>query len=733
MKYGTNYGIDLQWNDTSNSSTRYGYRLLRSSNDGKTWESKSIWNGFDCVKVLNVHPNIQSENFLKNWMNRIVDTKTNECAGKGLFDIDTVNIDEYNNNLEKYLFNDNNQYRYDVIFFGSYDSNGGKDLSEVSYEATQKFINSGRGILFGHDTICTISTIQDNHPIFARFANQLGIVVTEKGEEPDITDCVDIVNKGLLTCYPWKIEGNLKIPPTHVWGQYSGGSLKSTVWMTLQNKYPLPPEEYAELSQMNAKRNAYLVSYNQLAMIQTGHSNGQASDDECKVIANTLFYLKQFTADNKAKDNSFYDLTIPSKPELEPFINSYNDDSYNVEINLNAKDFGTKYQYCVEAIPLASEENIIKSNIITEEAISGIKGFIVFETDSEDSVKDRLKFDKNNRIVNEVIESDNGNGVYKLENFRDDIKKYIHAFAVDNEGNISDESIYKIDGSKLNKDILINTTITTDKTKYSIGDTAIINVTAITDKYKMCTNGIIEIYDENNNPIAIIEKDWKQIINSKFKTEKSFAYEIKDMNFGEYYVVITWYKDDNIIGSAKTYFKVAIDGKIDDKLNTDKNSYFLKESIKLIDKVYNNSTNFTDKDLEININIFNSDDIKIPVYNLSGVLSTFVQNVNEKYYYINTKSLGVGKYIAVSEIKFDDEILSSDKIQFEIVNYKTENEKINNELSNIENIDSDNSESPINLSVNTDGNNKTIIIILFVSMALSIILCLFSYKKSLNK
>ena len=37
--------------------------------------------------------------------------------------------------------------------FGSLDSNGKRDLSTTSLNATKEFIDSGKGVLFGHDTV----------------------------------------------------------------------------------------------------------------------------------------------------------------------------------------------------------------------------------------------------------------------------------------------------------------------------------------------------------------------------------------------------------------------------------------------------------------------------------------------------------------------------------------------------------------------------------------------------
>ena len=58
----------------------------------------------------------------------------------------------------------------------------------------------------------------------------------------------------------------------------------------------------------------YLTTWNNTAMIQTGHSMGQSTEDERKVLANTLFYLKQLTKKTEILDNSARDIADPNKP-----------------------------------------------------------------------------------------------------------------------------------------------------------------------------------------------------------------------------------------------------------------------------------------------------------------------------------------------------------------------------------------------------------------------------------
>ena len=57
----------------------------------------------------------------------------------------------------------------------------------------------------------------------------------------------------------------------------------------------------------------YLTTWNNTAMIQTGHSMGNSTEDERKVLANTLFYLKQLTHKTEILDNSARDIADPNK------------------------------------------------------------------------------------------------------------------------------------------------------------------------------------------------------------------------------------------------------------------------------------------------------------------------------------------------------------------------------------------------------------------------------------
>ena len=96
--------------------------------------------------------------------------------------------------------------------------------------------------------------------------------------------------------------------------------LIGNVWMELTNG-----NYWDEVSEIKSDQQAerelpkgmnqkyYLTTWNNTAMIQTGHSNGELTEDERKVLANTLFYLKQLTHKTEILDNSARDIADPNK------------------------------------------------------------------------------------------------------------------------------------------------------------------------------------------------------------------------------------------------------------------------------------------------------------------------------------------------------------------------------------------------------------------------------------
>ena len=90
------------------------------------------------------------------------------------------------------------------------------------------------------------------------------------------------------------------------------------VWIELINGNYIYTENFTpsvDEQALGANNKQYLTTWNNTAMIQTGHSMGQSTEDERKVLANTLFYLKQLTKKTEILDNSARDIANPNKPE----------------------------------------------------------------------------------------------------------------------------------------------------------------------------------------------------------------------------------------------------------------------------------------------------------------------------------------------------------------------------------------------------------------------------------
>lgn len=216
------------------------------------------------ISVLNVHP--ANGNNLASWMN---------SYGKNVIHVTPVDIDTFNANPYAYLSTtgaEGGAWKYDVIVFGFADSNGGKDLTEASSIATEKFIKSNRSVIFGHDTLST------GHPFFWNLAGYVNITHTSNAWSEFTSEQIQIKKEGIFTTYPYKI-GNigtiLTIPKAHPLTQIANGD----IWL-----------QFAVANQ-ESRQNFYLTTYNNCAMIQTGHSGGAATAHEQQLLANLIFFM----------------------------------------------------------------------------------------------------------------------------------------------------------------------------------------------------------------------------------------------------------------------------------------------------------------------------------------------------------------------------------------------------------------------------------------------------------
>ena len=311
------YGsVSLDWGNYNYANKNF--KVYKSSNGGKSYETVGIdYTSIKEVNCLQIYPCTEANGQLKKWM------ETNGY-GKGIIKVDSVYWDDFNNAPTNYLYkNSSGQWNYDVVLFGTWDSNAGaKGLNATSYELVKKYIEEGKGVIMGHDVVYPGDFGSGRYYSYL-LAPYFGIEVTDKSTL--VGTELKIMNKGLFTSYPWyigDIGDILIVPPSHSYQSVTN----ATIWLSYVGQENLAP---------------YLSTYNNCAMIQTGHSNGAATSDEQKILANLIFYMNQLLFNTyTTNDASAQDVAKPNNPSV-----SINNDKFT----WSATDNGSTYYYYVES------------------------------------------------------------------------------------------------------------------------------------------------------------------------------------------------------------------------------------------------------------------------------------------------------------------------------------------------------------------------------------------------
>jgi hypothetical protein len=416
--------IHLQWTWTpSQPSATYGFTLFQWDDVLANWQSTSIKCN-DTIRVLNVYPNVAGSNTLATWMH-------NPAIGFGKILVTSVSITNFNNNPDSYLKDASGNYKYDVIMFGSWDANNLLDINLSAATAVRFFLDAGHGVLFGHDT-------QTSNPInssgsrctnFISLSDKTNLDIDPTNHRPYLwrgSTNIRVVNNGYLLNYPHFIPYNvdLTIPLTHT----SGQTAKGIVWMNFPDTIGAQSYCVAASQIVNGgTNNFYLTTWNNAAMIQVGHSNGQATTDERKILANTLWYLAQFTTDTTTDACSARDITPPAAP-IANWSSKCN------QLNISTCDSGTVYKFYVKAINMVNNNDTIISNQLTVENKTGLRGYFISEDANPNGVPTVVR-NASNIITTPVTitASDCISVTYTVQN----PSHYIHIQAVDYADNLS--------------------------------------------------------------------------------------------------------------------------------------------------------------------------------------------------------------------------------------------------------------------------------------------------------
>ena len=407
--------LEWRWGNFIHPTDKYSFTLYQWDAALNEWQTTSTNYG-RIIKVLNVYPDIAGSNTLKTWMD-------DPAIGLGQIQVTPIDITSFNANPDSYLKNGSGQYVYDVIMFGTWDANNILDLTPSSALAVRNFLNSGRGGLFGHDTQGSYQGSPNRQANFVSLRDKTNLDIDPNDDRQSTWrggTQVQVINDGFLLKYPHLIPYNsvLTIPLTHSLGQFA----KGIVWMNYYGT--ISPSYSSPIVNMNGGTNDfYLTTWNNAAMIQTGHSNGASTLDERKIIANTLWYLAQFTTDTTAKVCSARDI---APPDTATAVRQSTDCR---KINIRSKDNGTPYRFYVKATNIEYPSDTCISNILDAVAKSGLRGFFISEDNSPSGVPD-TSVARINTIFMTAI--DTQWVIYTVL----DTTKYIHIQAIDSAGNL---------------------------------------------------------------------------------------------------------------------------------------------------------------------------------------------------------------------------------------------------------------------------------------------------------
>ena len=160
----------LNWTN-SDKRQPYSYMLYSKSAHESTFQSIP---SKEHVNVLNIYPDKQTDSWgvsgtvsfistldgksytllksasLKMWM-EAANSDNSHGYGKGFISVDAVSFTDFNANPNFYLKGSSGSYKYDVVFFGAWDGYSNEDISASTETAVEAYVNTGRGLLIGHD------------------------------------------------------------------------------------------------------------------------------------------------------------------------------------------------------------------------------------------------------------------------------------------------------------------------------------------------------------------------------------------------------------------------------------------------------------------------------------------------------------------------------------------------------------------------------------------------------
>lgn len=393
--------------------------------------------------------------------------------GEKMIEVTPMSMKEFNSlsTLKSKLSN------FDTVFFGTWDANAWNDLSQSAYKTVKEYIESGNGVIFGHDTIayeilpqgvfsgrfehenmCKLYSLAGFKTIPKKYAgaslikkNANGLTLPLKyqiwgGNEKNDSVAVKFSKSKRaedcsLTTFPYDLLGVngkpriLNVPQTHT--SWMGLlSEKNNIVSFVNNDYSILPDNTRNAygKQPELSYNWYLGSVSSsyaCYSIQTGHKRNKSLEDERKLIANVLCSsyrtekIGSIGTSGKTKvDTSAQDKAAPKVYKPEIIVNG--DNKY--KIIFSGEDEGSLYfYYCMLYSPTGVY--LAQSDDKSIKVTTGIKDYYYIIDNRADN------YDFNIESSNRVIDSENKTGIdVSVKNISN---SFLHIKAMDFAGNVS--------------------------------------------------------------------------------------------------------------------------------------------------------------------------------------------------------------------------------------------------------------------------------------------------------
>ena len=142
-----------------------------------------------------------------------------QILGRQIIKVTHVSVKEFEENPSMI-------WDYDVMIHGTWDANADNVLNDNAVNVIAKYIDAGKGVLVGHDTVgFSMGTTLGLSKIADKFNILRGIWATGRPNGYDVdkgwgywTSTIKITKKGFLTQFPWDlgpVGTVLNVPTTH--------------------------------------------------------------------------------------------------------------------------------------------------------------------------------------------------------------------------------------------------------------------------------------------------------------------------------------------------------------------------------------------------------------------------------------------------------------------------------------------------------------------------------------